>query len=63
MCFLMLNLYISLCNVCARICGLNSNHIQHGNNQPRQEVEDGYIFVNNVVNIYTIKPMIFMVQY
>ena len=39
-------MYISVCNFCTKICGLINNYIHHGKNQPRQEVEDGYIFAN-----------------
>ena len=56
MCTLILNIQLIVCNFCAKICDLIKNHVHHGKNQPRQEVEDGYIVVNNFVknNLYVI---------
>ena len=40
----MLILYRIVCEFCAKLCDSIRNYIQHGKNQPHQEVEDGYIF-------------------
>ena len=46
MCDLMLKLYISVCNFCAKICDLIKNNFHLGRNKRCQEVKDGYNFVN-----------------
>ena len=62
-CALMLNPQRSVCTLHTKICDLIHNYIYHGKNQPCQEVEDGYIFVNIFVKNMTIRPIIFMVHY
>ena len=41
-----------VCTFHTKICDLIQNYVHHGENQPRQEVEDGYIFVNVFVEKY-----------
>ena len=44
-----LSLLRSTCTFYAKICDSIKNYAHHRKNQPRQEVEDGYIFVNKFV--------------
>ena len=60
----MLKLYRSVCTFRAKIRDSVNNFIHHGENQPRQEVEDSYIFVNDFVNkMLKLDQSYFMVQY
>ena len=53
-----------VCNFRAIICESINNYSHHVKNQWRQEVEDGYIFVNIFAkHNLTIRSIIFMLQY
>ena len=42
----MLKIYKRGCNFVTKLCDLIKNYLHNGKIQPRQEVEEGYIFVN-----------------
>ena len=48
----MLNLLRIVCIFLTKICDLIKNYIHHGENNPRQDIEDGYIFANIFVKKY-----------
>ena len=45
----MLNLQRSVRTFCTKVCDYNQNYVHRGKNNPHQEVEDSYIFINNFV--------------
>ena len=49
-----------MCDFHTEICNLIKNYVHQGENNPRQEVSDGYIFVNIFIKNLTISLIIIL---